>query len=176
MPFRQISVAVAGISPWHEFAATRFLQSSTSCTLKDLSALVFGDHPLHLCKQLTLRRIAEGISQKNHLHIELLELLDEQPLMGIFARETVRFQNDDGIEFAALCATSQPIQCRTVEPRAAKTIIEELMLGQQTPPLLLHVLFEQLDLGGNRPLQFLIERRDSGVDCDLHLYPPGVRE
>jgi hypothetical protein len=44
---------------------------------------------LHLREEFSLRCITEGVLKKDQMCIELLELLDEQPLMGIFAGESV---------------------------------------------------------------------------------------
>src|SRR5262249_51734368 len=172
----QIPIAVAPVSPGDEFAAPGFLKAPTARAFDNLGTFVFGDHPLHLCQEFALRSVAEGILEEDHWRVELLELLHQQPLIGVFAREPIRIENDDGIEFATPGAVAQSIERRAVDPRATKTIVEKFMLWQQAPSLLLHVLFEQLDLGGNRALQFLIESRDSGVDRYLHFAPPGVRE
>jgi len=110
------------------------------------------------------------------LGVELLELLDEQPLMSIVARQPIRREHNDGIEFAASGAVAQSIQRGAIESRATDSFIEEFMFRQQTPALLLNVLFEKSYLGGNRAFLLLIESRDSGIDRYLHFVPPGVRQ
>src|SRR5215831_3929599 len=104
-----------------------FLQPPATCTFGNLSPLVLGDHPLHLCEQFTLRGIAEWVLKKDQLCIEFLELLDEKPLMRIVAREPIRRENYDGIEFAVLRAVAQSIQRRSIESRAADVFIEEFV-------------------------------------------------
>ena len=142
----------------------------------DLSAFVFGDHALHLREQFALRGIAEWVLEKDQLGVELLELLNEQPLMGIVARQTIRREHDYGVEFAAPGAVTQSIQRGAIESRATDSFIEKFMFRQQTPVLLLNVLFEKSYLGGNRAFLLSIESRDSGIDRYLHFVPPGVRQ
>src|SRR5262245_12149205 len=79
----QIAITVAAVGPRDVFTATSLIQSAPSCTFGNLSPLVLGDHPLHLCEQLALRGIAEWVLKKDQLCIEFLELLYEKPLMRV---------------------------------------------------------------------------------------------
>ncbi len=83
--FQQLAVAVAGIVPWDEFAAPGFFQTTPAHAFDNLGALVFGAQALHLRQPFALRRGTEGILKKDQWQLKLLELLDEQPLMGSFA-------------------------------------------------------------------------------------------
>jgi hypothetical protein len=46
--------------------------------------------------------MAEGVLEKDQSRVELLEFLDEQPLVSVITREPVRREHDNGVEFAKL--------------------------------------------------------------------------
>jgi len=48
VPFRQIAISIILIGLWDICAAPGFLQPSPPRALKDLRALILGNHPLHL--------------------------------------------------------------------------------------------------------------------------------
>src|SRR5262249_19463922 len=125
--FGKIVIPITPIGPRNEFAPTRFIQTAPTRSFGNLGAFVLGDHALHLCEEFALRTVAEWVLKKDQFCIELLELLDEKPLMRIVARETIRRENYDGIEFAALRAVTQSIQRRAIESRAADAFIEEFV-------------------------------------------------
>ena len=88
--FGQLAVPIAPICPGDQFTAAGLLQASPARALEDLGTLLLGDHALHLDQQFALRAVAKRILQKDHLRVELGELLDQEPLMGIIARQPVR--------------------------------------------------------------------------------------
>jgi hypothetical protein len=89
------------VRPGEVLALPRFLEPPPACALQNLGPLVVSDHSLHLGEELALGRIAKGVVEKYPLHVELLKLLNEQPLIGIVAGEPIRGQDDHGVEFAA---------------------------------------------------------------------------
>jgi hypothetical protein len=84
---------------------------------------------LHLGQESPLRRIAKGILQKDQLCLELLKLLDQQPLMGVIASQPIGGQEDDGIELAAAGRIAQAVQGGAIKPCAAEALIDIFMLG-----------------------------------------------
>jgi hypothetical protein len=73
---------------------------STPAAFHDLGTLVLGNHPLDLKQEILLGIAADGIVQKDHLHAATPELLDDQHLISIFAREAIRRMNIEAIEDA----------------------------------------------------------------------------
>src|SRR5215468_11133010 len=57
------------ICPRHIFAAPRFLQPPAPRALKNLRAVILGNHPLHLGEQFALRRVSKGVVEKEQLHL-----------------------------------------------------------------------------------------------------------
>jgi hypothetical protein len=85
MPFGEIPIAITTIGPGDELAAAGLCQSPPPRAFENLGALLFSDHPLPLGQQFALRRIAEGVLQKDQWRVLLLEFLDQQPLMRLVA-------------------------------------------------------------------------------------------
>ena len=75
LPFGQIRRAVTMIGPRQKLSSARFFQSSAAGAFENLSAFVFGPHPLPLREELPLGRIPTGIRQKNPVAGEFLNLL-----------------------------------------------------------------------------------------------------
>jgi hypothetical protein len=48
VPFREIAIAITLLGPRYICAAPGFLETSPSGALKNLRALILGNHPLHL--------------------------------------------------------------------------------------------------------------------------------
>jgi hypothetical protein len=124
----EIAVAVTPVCPGDELPAPGLLQPPAAGAFVNLRPLVFRHHPLHLGKQLPLRSIAKGILQKHPLDVELLELLDQQPLMSVVASQTIWGQNHDRIKLAPLGAVSEPVQRRPVQSHATDSFIYILVL------------------------------------------------
>ncbi len=67
------------------------MQLAATTTLGDLRPLVLGDHSLELAQQLILRRAGTlGLLREDHLDTRPLELLEQQHLIRIPAREPIR--------------------------------------------------------------------------------------
>jgi hypothetical protein len=85
----QIAVAITPLRPGDQFPAAGFLQASTARALEHLGARILGDHPLHLGQPCALGGVATRILQKDHGRVACGERLDQEPLMGIMARQPV---------------------------------------------------------------------------------------
>ena len=48
------------------------------------------------------------------------------------------------------------------------------MLGQQRPPVVLHVVLERAPLTLDGAFVLLLTGRDACIECDFHDCPPGV--
>jgi hypothetical protein len=127
--FGQIVGPIAPGGPREQCAPPGFLQAAPARAFENLGALLFGHHPLHLGQQLALRRVAKGGLQKNQLDVELLELRDEEPLMGLMAGEPIGRQDDHRIACSPLRRITEPIQPGPLEPRAAEAFVEIGVFG-----------------------------------------------
>ena len=63
-----------------------------------------------------------------------------------------------------------------LQPGAADTLIDRLMLGQQGPSVVLNGLFKSVPLTLDGPCVLLLMGRDARLECDFHDCPPGVPE
>ena len=87
------------------------MQLPAAAALGDLRALVLGDHPLELAQQLVLRRTrALGLFGEHDLEPAARELLEQQHLVGVSAREPVRRMTQHHLEAPLECAVAKPLQ------------------------------------------------------------------
>src|SRR3954451_1826698 len=68
-------------------------------------------------------------------HPVLLQLLDEQDLMDIVARQPIRRGDQDPVQTRTRRSIAQAVQARTPEARAAVAIVAEDVLRRQNPAL-----------------------------------------
>jgi hypothetical protein len=85
----QIAVSITPIRPGAQCPAAGFLQASAARAREPLGALIRGAHPLPVGPPFTLGGVAKRILQKDHVGGEWGERLDQEPLMGIMARQPV---------------------------------------------------------------------------------------
>jgi len=143
--------------------------------LGDLRALVLGDHSLELAQQLVLRGPrALGLLGEDDLDAGARELLQQQHLVGVAARQAIGRVAEQNVEAAVGGAVAQPLKRRPGQRRAGEPLILEDQIidndqasrgGQITQPggLALDRLLHPLALGGHprvdrrRPSRCLIE-------------------
>src|SRR5215218_6972528 len=65
----------------------------------------------------------------------LLQLLNEQDLMHVVAREPIRRGDQDPVQMRARCSIAQAVQARTPEVRTTVAVVTEDMLRRQNPAL-----------------------------------------
>jgi hypothetical protein len=142
----------------------------------NLGALVLRNHPWHLDQAFALRAIPKRILEQDQLRVQRLKLLDHEPWMRIMPGESVWRYDHPGIELPTPGCITPPVAGRAIAPGAADTIIAILMLGQQGPSVVLHVLFESVPLSLDGPFLLLLMGRDARRECAFHDCPPGVPE
>jgi hypothetical protein len=89
--------------------------------------------------------------------VPLLELLEQDHLIGVLAREAVGAEHRNDIDGRILYRITQPIEARPVEAGTAVALIDEAMGGQKLMPLCPDPLLQERHLTGNRllaPLAF----------------------
>jgi hypothetical protein len=100
------------------------MQLPAPATLRDLRALILGDHALELAQQLVLR-CARALSplHEHDLDPAARELLEQQHLVGVAARETIRRVAQHDLEAALDRAVAKPLQRRALRACAGEPIV-----------------------------------------------------
>jgi hypothetical protein len=156
-----------GHLPEEDLAGAGAVELAAAVALGDLGALVFGDHALHLDQQRGLRILTErGALEKAHRDAEALELLEDQHLVGVGAREAIGAQAEHAVQDAGLGGVAQAIEPGTVEPRARVAVIDELLddlvagrFGRGA---------QRFELRGDRAALLLALGRHARVEADPH--------
>jgi hypothetical protein len=139
-----VPIAVGGAGKHGLGSLAGAMQAPPAHALGDLSALVFGDHPLELAQQLLLGRArALGLAGEHDLHPRPAQLLEQQHLVGVAAGEPVG---------------------RVAQHRAREALVaEDKLLGDEQAAVASQ-LTQLADLALDGPLAALAIRRDAGVD------------
>jgi hypothetical protein len=143
------------------------VQLAAAVALGDLRALVFGDQTLDLHEQLGLRVIAgRRAFEEADGHTETFELLEDQHLVGVGAREAIRTQAQHGVQRAGLGRVAQAVERRAVQPGARVAVVDEL--GNDVVASVARCRAQQLQLRADRAALLLALGRDARVDRDPH--------
>ncbi len=174
-----VPVAVGSAGHHRVRTATGAVRLPTAGALTDLRPLVLGDHSLELAQQLVLGRAAPlGLFREADLHADASELLQQQHLVGVTAREAIGRVAEQNLERSLRRAVAQPLQRRALKARPREPLIlEHQVLGDEQPArrgeftqpdgLTCDRLILALTLGGHprvdrrhpaRPLQHLLLR------------------
>ena len=151
-----------------------FCHTSAPGAFGHLGALVLRDQAVHLGQELARRTIPKRMLEQEQRRVELLTLLDPEPLMCLMPSESVWRYDHPGLALPTPGGITPPVEGRAIEPGAADTLIDLCMLGQQGPAVVLHVLLESVPLTLDGPLGLLLMGRDARIECDCHDCPPGV--
>ena len=118
------------------------MQLPAAAALGDLCALVLGDHPLELAQQLILRGARSlGLLGEHHLDPAARELLQQQHLVGIAAREAVRRMAQHDLEAPVERPVAELLERGPLQTRAGEPVVlehellrddEAALLGQLT--------------------------------------------
>jgi hypothetical protein len=76
------------------------VKPAASAALENLGPLVFGDHALHLRQELVLGGFANGSVEKHQSEPTLFQLIDQQHLMDVTARQAIRRLHVEAIHSA----------------------------------------------------------------------------
>src|SRR5215471_8848947 len=94
------------------------------------------------------------------------QLVGDQDLIGIAARESVGSQAPHLLEQTGLGCVAKSIQAGPVEASSGVAVIDIFM--EHLVPKLGHLIAQRLQLGTNRAACFLRLRRNAGVNGDGH--------
>ena len=114
------------------------MQLPAAAALRDLRALVLGNHPLELAQQLVLRRAGpHGLLEKHDLDPAAREFFQQQHLVGVAAREPVRRKTEHHLEATLERPVAEPLQRRALQARAREPVVlEDQLLRDHQSPLL----------------------------------------
>jgi hypothetical protein len=134
----------------------------------NLRALILGHHALHLQQQVVFRAPAQLPVQEDHLHPGLLELIHQQPLVGVFARQPIGPVDIEPVRGPRGGQIALALQGGAHQGRPTITCIDELQgLGHRESiggdPLAQrrHLTRHCMSLG-------LLGRRDSCIETSLN--------
>ena len=130
--------------------------------------LVLGDHPLELAQQLVLRGAGSlGFLREHDLDPAARELLQQQHLVGVAAREPVRRMTEHHFEAPLERSVAKPLQRRPVQAGAREPVVLEDQLLGDDQAALLGQFTQRGGLAGDRLLLALalgghprVDRRD----------------
>jgi hypothetical protein len=127
---RHVAVAIGGAAA-KILAIARLLQLAAPEALAEDGALVFGDGTLDLQQERIVGIVRDRVLQERHLDAGAAELLQQQDLVGVFARQPVRRQHGDDRDGTVAHGIAQRIQAGSVEPAAAVALVaEDVLVGQ----------------------------------------------
>src|SRR5918994_4021066 len=170
---RDVAVAV-GRAPADEPAGPRLLQLAAPEPLAQQGALVLGDRPLDLQEKLVAGIVGDGAVEEGYRAAGAAELLEDQCLIGILAREAVRAEHRDDVDLGVADGVPQGVEPGAVEPGAAVALVAEGMLGPELVAGLVRPGAQGRDLAVDGLLALLPLGRDPGIDGGAHASSPSV--
>ena len=92
---------------------------------EDLGSFVLGDHALELHQQRVLGTVTAGALDEHHAGAGLGELLDQQRLVGVLARQAVRGIHQQHIHRDLADQVTQPLQRRADQAGPGMPVVLE---------------------------------------------------
>jgi hypothetical protein len=107
------------------------LQLAASEALAQNGALVLRDGTLDLQQELVVRIVGDRVLQEGDLAAGAAELLQEQDLVGEFAREAVGGQHGNHADGSVAHGIAQRVEAGPVEAAAAVSLVaEDVLVGE----------------------------------------------
>jgi hypothetical protein len=92
---------------------------------QDLGSLVLGHHALHLQEQIILRRLAQRAGEEDDLHARALQLVDEQGLVSVLARQAIGGMDVEALDRAGGGRVAQAFESGANERGPAVALVDE---------------------------------------------------
>ncbi len=156
-------VAIGRPRPRQQGAGAQLAQAAAAHALGDQGALVLGHGAADLQQQLVVRVAAHRPVEEHHLRPVLLQLLDQERLVHVVARQPVRLGDQDAVEPGARGGVAQAVQARAPQAGAAVAVVAEDTVRRQVPALRSGV--------GAQPIELLVSALCPGLA--LGRYPEG---
>jgi len=165
-------VAEGRAGPGQQAPRPQVGQPSAPHPLGDEATLVLRDRAPDLQEELIVRIMGHGAIDEDHRAAVLLEFLDQEHLMDVFAGQAVRRRQRHHAKGGTGRGITQAVKAGTGQPGSTVPLITIDVLRGKGPPLrsavglqALQLLFDGLGLR-------LPGRRDPHLDCGVHQSPP----
>src|SRR3954452_16760881 len=175
VPLADVAVAVGRPRQDADRALARRVPLAASAALEDLGPLVLGHHALDLEQQVVLRREADRPVEEDDLDPGAAQLVDQEDLVGVAARQPVGRVDVDTIERAGGGRVAQALEGRADERGPAVALVDEAVLGRDAQPIPRQARVEGGELARDGLVGRLLVGRYAGVDGGvrwLHVYRP----
>ncbi len=159
-----VTVAVGRAGEDVDRAAARGVLLAPAATLQDLGALVLGDHALDLEEQVLLGAAADGVAHEDDLDAAPGEFLQDEHLIGILARESIRVEHVEAVDDPGGGLVPEPLQARAHQDTPAVAVVDEAQLGVAFQAVALDAPDHRLQLTVDRVLLGLLFPGDAGIE------------
>src|SRR5262245_38179455 len=162
-----IAVPIGGAAEHIHHPNPRGVALATSMALDDLGALILSNHPLHLQEQVIFWALPQGPVEEHDLHPGASELIDQEYLIGIFARQAIWRVHIKPIHTARRHYVAQALQRWAHQGGPTIPFIEKLHRLGHRQPLGGQALAQGRHLAGDSLGLGLLLGRDTCIDCYL---------
>ena len=136
---------------------------------------ILGYGAADLQQELVVRIAAHRLIEEHDLGAVPLQLLDQEHLVHVVARQPVRLGDQDAVEPGARGGVAQTVEAGPPQAGAAVTVVAKDALGRQDPTLTLGMGAQTVELLLSGLRLGLAQGRYSGVDGYMHDGSPPVR-
>jgi hypothetical protein len=140
---------------------------ATTASLYDFCPLEFGEHSLNLDEKGSFRGPVHGLVEENDLHTALDQLVEEQHLIGIIPRETIRGVYVEAVHSTRRSHITEPFHGGADQGGAAVTFVHELQRRRNVKAIGVNSLPEGRDLAPDGPRIGLLVGGNPGIECDV---------
>src|SRR5262249_15542706 len=159
-----IAVPIGGPAEHIHHANPRGMALATPMALDDLGSLILGNHPLHLQEQVIFWALPQGPVEEHDLHPGASELIDQEYLIGIFARQAIWRVHIKPIHTARRHDVAQALQRWAHQGGPTIPFIEKLHRLGHRQPLGGQALAQGRHLAGDSLGLGLLLGRDTCID------------
>src|SRR5215212_10024394 len=165
-----IAIAIGRARQHADRALARGVALAAPAALQDLGPLVLGHHALDLQQQIVLRREADRPIEEDDLDPSPVELVDQQHLISVAPRQSVRGVDVQAIKVAGRYGIAQTLERGPHQGGSAVALVGKATLGRQGENVLSEAGLQCRDLAVDGAAGRLLLGRDAGVDGDAHGY------
>jgi hypothetical protein len=159
-----VTITIRGPGEHVERTSFGGMSLAAATTLQDLRALILRQHALHLKQQVVLRRGANLAVEKDDLDAGTAQLINQQNLIGVAARQAVGRMNVEPIKRAGRRQITQPLQRWADQGGAAVAVIDKTMVGQNGQLIGRNPRLQRRELTGNGVAARLLLIRYAGIE------------
>ena len=168
VPLADIAVAIGRARQHADRALACGVALAAPAALQDLGPLVLGHHALDLQQQIVLRREADRPIEEDDLNPRPVELVNQQHLISVAPRQSVRGVDVQAIKVAGRHGITQTLEGGPHQGGSAVALVGKATLGRQAETVLREAGLQRRDLAVDGVAGRLLLGRDAGVDGDAH--------